>query len=380
MVNITKSVTISVSTLQRALWFAGLQRVNSHYASAFERALDDCSLQHEPSKLVQASIQQKCSPLLYSALRCLTRSFSENDVLELINRVYKIVDDLFYTALDPVIQACVSRGIPVMVIKGGGLALDDTLDLRPRIMYDLDILIRPPDTTGVREIFADLGYVQGRVNIGNLTVQPVSTAEMTVIEATHYELLPFLRIMRVPELDEFEKVIGRWLIGDPFSSFAVVHGEVYFVLAFDVHHNLSLDFDIGDIWNSPRRLRLPTGLFVDVQGITDQLWFLAARLYHEVMILNDGRLRGFFDICALLSHYSSQIEWDCLLSVASKYDLQPSLYYSLWHVNEVLDSAVPMRILESCSPCNTQVKRFHDWGDFLPKLLQGCACFPATLD
>jgi Uncharacterised nucleotidyltransferase len=379
MLQVTKPVVLSVSEIEQVLWLSGLQYVDKRFSNSFQKSLQRYLSFHEPALLINRSINQKCAPFLWDALSYVGKPADDFKPLGLITKIYEIVNNLLYAALDPVIAACHQQGIPIMLIKGSSLLNGGTEGL-PRFMYDLDVLVRPPDTESVRRIFLDLGFVHGRLDISSLTIKPISMVERESIEITHYELAALLKIIRVPQLDLYSEAITQWLITQPICGFGIVDKEVYYALSYDVHHNLSVDFNVGDIWYKPRKVRLPGGTEADAQNITDLIWFLSARLYHETMLFNDTCLRLFFDILILMSQFSSEVDWERIQFMVEKYDLQPSLYYTLWHLSEILGPVVPDEIMESCSPCNPKVKRFHDWGDFLPKLLNGCACFSGVFE
>lgn len=108
------------------------------------------------------------------------------------------------------------------------------------------------------------------------------------------------------------------------------------------------------------------------QSPEDLLWFVAARLYHELMLYDFPHLVLFQDMNATLFRYASEIDWDRILFVARKYDLQPSLFYTLSHLKRLFGREVPEYVLSELSPARPGVLRYHEWGDFLPKLFDKC--------
>ena len=77
----------------------------------------------------------------------------------------------------------------------------------------------------------------------------------------------------------------------------------------------------------------------------------------------------FVDVLALIRHFHEAIDRDALCRVTRKYGLYPSLFYMLAHCNEFLGPSVPEHILRFCRPGVDTRERYHDWGDFIPKLL-----------
>lgn len=314
--------------------------------------------------LLSAALEEKMLPMVHAYARA--RRWADLDRLRASNEIFSAAGRALYDGIAPVLRALRSRGVDAMLIKGGALDLGVYDEDLPRTMDDLDLLVKPPDLDVVVAELEAAGFVQGRVDLERMQISPLSPEEKQRIAARHYELAPFSKLARVPALSPLREWIDPDLAGEQFR---VVGGEVFMVLQYDVHFNLSLGFDVADVWEFHESGRLPDGTEVLIQAPSDLAWFLPARAYHEVMALGEPSLRQFVDWLALLAARGDAIDWDHVLRLANRYDLHPGLFYMLWHADELLPSTVPREVIEACSPDRPEVKRFHDWGDFVPKLL-----------
>jgi hypothetical protein len=204
--------------------------------------------------------------------------------------------------------------------------------------------------------------------MARLQVIGVTAEEAARLASAHYELVPFRKIVRVPSLDPYAGIISAYLADD--FHFKVINGSVYFFVECDVHFNLSSEFDLGDIWTDPPTLLLPSGQRLLAQSWADMLWFLAARMYHETMVEGDFCVRAFFDLLAIVCRAGGAIDWARLRAMVEKYALHPSVFYTLWHVRELLPGAVPDEVIAFVDPSRPGVSRLHDWGDFIAKLFR----------
>jgi hypothetical protein len=253
-----------------------------------------------------------------------------------------------------------------MLLKGGDLDLTVYPGELSRTMSDLDIMVKAPAVPAVRETFAEAGYVQGELDLDDVIVRPYDAASRAALEADQSELVDFLKVVPLPELAPLRDSLGPYYDED---RLLLVGNEAYCVLAYDVHTNLSVGFDARESWRQARTIQLPDGTAVYAQNRSDMLWFLAARLYHEVMLHTRHAMRYFVDVVAILHNLREEIDWDRILEMAYKYKLHPSLYYVFWHVNEILGEVVPREVLAACHLMNPSADRTHDWGDFVPKML-----------
>jgi hypothetical protein len=237
-----------------------------------------------------------------------------------------------------------------------------------REMRDIDLLIYAEDVSVVKQILREHGYVQGVLERESCQVTPLASEVIQQAEATHYELVHFQKLLPVHDFGFEERPEQRSGRAPRFFKY---RGETYCVISFDIHHNLSPDIQVNDIWKRFEPFKLDTES-INGQSYEDLLWFLAARLYHETMLYNYPRLVLLQDMNAILFKSASNIDWDYIVSVAEKYDLQPSLFYTFSHLKNTFGRNIPEIVLRRLSPERANVLRYHEWGDFLPKMFGKC--------
>jgi len=312
--------------------------------------------------LHREAVRHKMSPMLhrYSA----QRSEIVPEALSAISDVFAIVSSDLFLSADCIIRGLQGRNVETALIKGPDLILTCYDSALPRIINDFDVLIRPEDVHTTSTIMRQLGYRQGRLLRDNLSIEEGPDAASQTPQ--DYELAPFLKIQRVPHLDPYLNVIHTYL---PEYSFMERDGEAYYAQEFDMHFNLAADIELSDVWTNARSLTLPSGTATLGLAPSTCLWFLASRAYHQIMLDCQGSIRMFVDVLAIVRRLHEKIDWDALCTVTRKYGLYPSLFYMLAHCNEFLGPLVPEQVLSFCRPGMDTRERYHDWGDFIPKLL-----------
>ena len=319
-------------------------------------------------QLVLKAVEQKMLPMLAAYLRGTGRDPGES-LLDL-DTLFRVRMERLYATLDPVLERLQAHGVDLLLLKGGDLAQTVYPADLPRMMEDVDVLVMPTDLLAVERALHEEGFVQGTASSETLTVTPLSPAELAAFRAmNHYELPVYAKFVELPGCAVTAERAGKYLRPHGYWM-PVVGTRAYVPVEVDVHFNISRDVDLRDVWNAPHPLKLPGGRSVLGQSATDMLWFLASRLYHEVMQAG-GVLLQFIDVLAVVSRRGPEIDWERITEIAAKYGLAPSLYYVLVHVDELLGPAVPSAVLDACCPARRGVRRDHDWGDLMPKLLGG---------
>ena len=228
------------------------------------------------------------------------------------------------------------------------------------IANDIDILIRTEDRNIVKNLLHQVGFSQNIVSHEG-SVQLISDDIVLQFEETHYELFPFTKLARLQDGALDLHSIRNLGITHPF-----VYDEENILVAIelDVHHALSNGIDSGDIWVDTVT-SLVQGLEVEHLGWETQVWFIAARLYHEVMVLDSKKLRPLIELGRIIKQ--KQISWSRVLDVSEKYSLGPGIFYVLSFLNDSLDVPVPPTVLHRMERQCYDNGRLHDFGDFTMK-------------
>lgn len=350
---------VARSLLQAGVWAA---TGRSSQALPSPEEIDD-----EPSirqALIERAIEEKMAPMLAHFAEA--NRVDLGDDLGALAQVSRVLTETLHRQLDPVLDELIRHQIEVVVLKGVDLDLAVYPPEISRFMEDMDLMVRGPDLPMVEETFERLGFRQGRLEKQDLVVKPLAKAEKEALESSHFELLPYFKIVSVPELKPLLPVIEKYLLD--FERLIVVDDDVYLAVASDVHHNLATHFDIRHIWKDLRTIDLPGGHSLLGQSFSDMLWFLAVRVYHEVALHNQKAMRQFVDSLAVAHRRASEVDWHRVMEMAEEYKLHPSLFFVFWHINELIGPTVPDWVVESCNPSNVDIDRSHDWGDLMPKM------------
>lgn len=357
----------AASALPRLLLKAGLWTATGR---TFEE-LTARAPHFEPEKvrdaLVSLAIREKMIPMLDAFLKHQRVDLGPRP--SRLTAVFEQVSSLHYRELASVVRLLSAQGIGIALLKGGDLDLSVYGANLPRSMSDLDFLARPVDVPAVEAALAASGFHQGIFDRENLSIRAVPEDVKQEVEAGKAELVEFGKIVLLPGLSPLREEIGLQFGPASHHRMVVLDRDVYVYVALDVHVNLAEGFSLEDVWRDMREISLPDGDKVFAQSFTDMVWFLAVRLYHETLLDSRATLRAFVDIIAVLHRFAGHIHWGRLLEMGNKYKLQPSLFFVLWHVNELLGPVVPDWLLKDLDPRGTTSDRSHDWGDFIPKML-----------
>jgi hypothetical protein len=347
----------------RTLLQAGLWAVTGTELPIRRAGIPDGDAGQFRQMLLKRAVREKMMPMLAAYSR--THDLGLGDVPQRLSEVYNLISREQYVHLRPALDALTERKIPVVLIKGADLDLEVYERKFPRVMGDIDILVRPPDVPAVIEVFQSQGFTQGNFNQRLLKIEPFSPEEREEIEDGSIELAEFSKLVTVPDLIPYKDVIDQHL---SYWRMMPLQDAYFLVIGYDAHVHLSLDLDLEDAWANLRTIDFPETGRCLAQSFTDMLWYLSARLYHELHMSNASIMRAFLDVLLIVQRKRDSIDWERISYIASRYKLRPSLYYTLWHIDELFPGWIPAEILDLLNPPGAD-ERGHDWGDFVPKML-----------
>jgi hypothetical protein len=357
--------------IAKTLLQAGLWAVTDRLFPLEGAGLPQTNLQSFREALIQRAIREKMIPMLDSFSRA--QALDLGEVPGQLSEVYRIISNSQYTYLRPILAELAERNIPVLLIKGADLDLAVYQQRFPRVMGDIDILVRPPDVPIVIDTLQKQGFMQGTLDKGLLRLVPLTDTERMDLEAGSIELAEYVKLISVPELMPSRKVIQDYL---SYWRMAPLQDTFYLVVGYDVHTHLSLEFDLADSWANTRIINFSEAGTCLGQSFTDIAWYLAVRFYHELHLNSAFVMRGFLDVLAVVSRHGGSLDWERLTYIAEKYRISPALYYAFWHINEILPSSVPETVLSTLFPPAADASRGHDWGDFIPRMLGEAQVWP----
>jgi hypothetical protein len=287
--------------------------------------------------------------------------------LDAWTRVSRARSQLMFDELRRLVAMFDDAGVNYFLIKGGALAPLVYPDPLLRPMLDLDVVVDPAQVGYVKQLMYRRGYQHAYWDADSNVVMPVASVDLLDYQEPHYELPIFLRIAR-DHLDVPPAIVPRSWRRKHLKVHIASDGTASFPLFVDIHLNLSIDFELDDIWRGAAREEV-LGRPTPVQSPTGMVWFLAARLYHEAFQHNTLKLSMLGDVHAIVDRLGSTIDWDDLIRVCHKYGMQAAVFYVLAQVHRLTRAPVPPEVLDELRPDRLEWPAGHDWGDLMPKLL-----------
>jgi hypothetical protein len=286
--------------------------------------------------------------------------------LDAWSRISRVRSTLMFNELRALTQILDTSGVAYFLLKGSALAPTLYPDPLLRPMFDLDVMVHPEHVGRVRRLLRDRGFMHAFWNPESNAVVPVPDNQLVEYREDHYELPIFLRLAHA-RVDVPPALIPRTWRRKHLKCYVGPRSIASFPLFVDVHVNLSLHFDLDDVWHDVAHADV-FGRQTPIQSPTGMVWFLAARLYNEAFQLNTCKLSMLGDLHAILSHWGHQIDWPWLERTTSKYGMQAAMFYVLAQLRN-MGAEVPGEMLDRLQPNRLGFPGSNDWGDVMPKLL-----------
>jgi hypothetical protein len=282
-------------------------------------------------------------------------------------RMYQALWDAQRAEAREVVTELVGLGIDAVAFKGVEIGARYDRGRAIGMRADVDLLVPREALWTARQVLSRRGYVQGSYRPETRDwgyMDPIAAAQY---EATHYELLPFAKAIPVDGLDAAACDQAR------NSRQFCVHEDVTLALVmFDVHHNLSMNFDPGPVLER----RVPSALGVgSALCAADHLWFMIQRHYTEVAMGIGRELLPLASIAAIVR--DPDVDWSLLLRNAQEHRAIAACYYWLTFFQRIAPGAVPSVVLDELRRHRHESPR--DWGWQLGPLFDIEEPFPVQL-
>ncbi|HEX8261417.1 MAG TPA: nucleotidyltransferase family protein [Allosphingosinicella sp.] len=314
--------------------------------------------------LLQRAEQTRLVPALDHAAERM--GLSGREPLQALSGVHAAAQRRLFEEAGAPLDALEARGIAPALIKGSDYVWSLYPRSRPRQMADVDLLVKPQFLASTIEAFTELGFRQGAFNRDTLVLTELTSTEFENFLKEHYEMPPFLKLVRCPELDAQRSIINSYCV--PRDYILTCGEEVWLLIEIDVHYNLSFDLSLDVVWRGGREVqawgRTRRGLAWETQ-----IWFLAARLYVEATDQKQPVLRSLVDLAAILDA-APAIDWDWVIEVGELYGLFVAFHYVFEVLRQLDPALVPESVARRClaeatAARNERVNR----GALLPALL-----------
>ena len=220
---------------------------------------------------------------------------------------------LLFDGLQEALHQLKACGVPVIVLKGGALALTVYANMGLRPMADVDLLV-PPESVGraLRALTA-LGYEGG---------PPLESGDAVDVGAIHSNQL----LLRRPD-------------GAARGSCLEIHWQLFW---FPYYQQV---MPAEWFWQTRRPLTVGTAE-TDMLGPEGQLLHLCAHLIHHHGTEGPFRPLWLYDVAAVIGHYGERIDWDELLVRAEAYRVVLCLQRVVTRVHEAWRPPIPAEVLE----------------------------------
>ncbi|HJU89317.1 MAG TPA: nucleotidyltransferase family protein [Gemmatimonadaceae bacterium] len=282
------------------LLLAALRAGREPDAAAAIRQFDN----HEWLTVIRHAAWHRVMPLLYHRLAA-QRAVVPHDSLERLHQAYLAAagENLrLFGQIAELLAALDAADVPVIALKGAGLAEEVYRNIALRGMRDIDILVRTHDLEYVTELMHRLGYEQSE------------PADIASVRSTFHHLPRFTRPHSVG-------VEVHWTLELPTSPFRI---------------------DLDRVWNRSRRTRI-AGQEARVLAPEDLLLHLClhASYHHHFRV----RLRHLTDIAATVERYESALRWSVLVNRASEWGAERFVYTTMSLAAELLGAPIPADVL-----------------------------------
>jgi hypothetical protein len=266
---------------------------------------------------------------------------------EACDRVWSIQQ----AATGEAVAALDAVGIRPIVLKGAELVRRFRGSSAVDVGGDIDLLVRRGDLDETKAVLYSLGYRQSEFSPESGSLVPRDVAAIGQMEATHYELAPFRKLVPLPPGFPIERLEAAAI-----NSPVVRVGEaISLVVEIDVHHNVAADTEpeglfaraVASVWPGAMTL-----------SMADHLWVNLSRNYVETAIHGKCSLRPFAYTLPIIA--AEAVDWDMLVSEARALELGPTLYYPLATFARLLPDTIPDEVIERVR--RTAPNSPRDWG------------------
>lgn len=213
-----------------------------------------------------------------------------------------------WSALEEILGAFNQANIEAIPLKGIFLAEHLHGHIGSRSSSDLDLLVRREDFPRAKNELARIGYVPTR--------RPYS-----------------------------KEFIGNFLRHQAFSKPHPSHNGAYLEIHWNFYVKRPKEFDMSPVWKNAISINI-NGFRVLALSPSDTLLHLAINLRLHGYL----SLRLFGDLYALMARYQQEIDWHYVIRQAEANGQRVGLYYALYFAKELLDTEVPVGVLEQIKP------------------------------
>ncbi|WP_078961757.1 nucleotidyltransferase family protein [Streptomyces hygroscopicus] len=235
------------------------------------------------------------------------RDFDRFEGLEAARRFAAVTAAHQLAAWQEITAAFDAAGIAVAGNKGPFLgALLDRPAGRMPVTTDLDLLVAEEQVAAAVAVLESLGYIRG-LNIQDhafVRMSSRSVRELEQEQGSFGQLAPMCRLLKLPELDDMQPGIERWL---PDRKIVWTSAGIRSVLSVDLHFDLGHRSASGVAYPIPAAELLRDAVTVRHRGAElrtldadTMTWLLCYRAYLDTAVFGERRFKPFADAAELI--------------------------------------------------------------------------------
>ena len=285
-------------------------------------------------EVVLTSVRHGVAALLHRRLVSLGREVSiPDEILPILKRIHEAQgarNSAMFAATARIGQALAGEGVPVLALKGVGLALSVYPDHALRDFADIDILVPASE-------WERAGRIAERVDFAAET----AGADLSDYHRS-YVMLAQEDILSGCLAPEFDPRHRKDALRDAAHRIVVeIHRSV-----FNLPGGFSREVDLGPLWNSARVIELPDGTPVQIPGPEMMLVHLAAHAASH----RYWRLIFVTDIVQALRSWEAEIDWELLTDLAGRFQCRHAVYRLFEFAGREFGAPVPAAALGRLKP------------------------------
>ncbi|MEU5270125.1 nucleotidyltransferase family protein [Streptomyces hygroscopicus] len=235
------------------------------------------------------------------------QDFDRFEGLEAARRFAAVTAAHQLAAWQEITAAFDAAGIAVAGNKGPFLgALLDRPAGRMPVTTDLDLLVAEEQVAAAVAVLESLGYIRG-LNIQDhafVRMSSRSVRELEQEQGSFGQLAPMCRLLKLPELDDMQPGIERWL---PDRKIVWTSAGIRSVLSVDLHFDLGHRSASGVAYPIPAADLLRDAVTVRHRGAElrtldadTMTWLLCYRAYLDTAVFGERRFKPFADAAELI--------------------------------------------------------------------------------
>ncbi|MFF5669345.1 nucleotidyltransferase family protein [Streptomyces hygroscopicus] len=303
------------------------------------------------------------------------QDFDRFEGLEAARRFAAVTAAHQLAAWQEITAAFDAAGVAVAGNKGPFLgALLDRPAGRMPVTTDLDLLVAEEQVAAAVAVLESLGYIRG-LNIQDhafVRMSSRSVRELEQEQGSFGQLAPMCRLLKLPELDDMQPGIERWL---PDRKIVWTSAGIRSVLSVDLHFDLGHRSASGVAYPIPAAELLRDAVTVRHRGAElrtldadTMTWLLCYRAYLDTAVFGERRFKPFADAAELIrARGRAGAAWD---TATDRYPhiagpVARTLRFLTDECGADLGAPVPAPVPdadEAPAPCSAHIVVCHGWG------------------